>query len=155
MAFTQGRAKIRGKAHQNLAEADRLEAGGSDPKNWKVEIAPIKTGRKVTHVELRWWRKDAAGVGASARELTFSKVGRQSRIDGAGEALRPRPAAMEKHGAPLQTDTYQTARLRHPGYDIYFVESAWRGWSADKEAAKDPDRAFLAFFAKYAVNNPI
>ena len=37
MAFTQGRAKIRGKAHQNLAEADRLEAGGSDPKNWKVE----------------------------------------------------------------------------------------------------------------------
>ena len=123
--------------------------------DFEVEIAPIKTGRKVTHVELRWWRKDAAGVGASARELTFSKVGRQSRIDGAGEALRPRPAAMEKHGAPLQTDTYQTARLRHPGYDIYFVESAWRGWSADKEAAKDPDRAFLAFFAKYAVNNPI
>ena len=38
MAFTQGRAKIRGKAHQNLAEADRLEAGGSDPKNWKVDI---------------------------------------------------------------------------------------------------------------------
>ncbi len=38
MAFTQGRAKIRGKAHQNLAEADRLEAGGSDPKNWKVEL---------------------------------------------------------------------------------------------------------------------
>ena len=37
MAFTQGRAKIRGKAHQNLAEADRLEAGGSDPKNWKVD----------------------------------------------------------------------------------------------------------------------
>ena len=42
MAFTQGRAKIRGKAHQNLAEADRLEAGGSDPKNWKVELSAVK-----------------------------------------------------------------------------------------------------------------
>ena len=24
--------------HQDVAEADRLEAGGSDPKNWKVEL---------------------------------------------------------------------------------------------------------------------
>lgn len=135
-----------------LAPAVKEVNGLSD---FEVDIAPIKTGRKVTHVELRWWRKDADGVGASARELSYSKVGRQTRIDGAGEALRPRPAAMDRKGDPLMTDTYQTARLRHPGYDIYHVEHEWRAWSAGKDAAKDPDRAFLAFFARFAENNPI
>jgi len=53
------------------------------------------------------------------------------------------------------TETYQTARLRFPGYDIYFVESEWRSWSKDKPAARDPDRAYLAFFASFAKNNPL
>lgn len=127
--------------------------------DFEVQVDPIKTGRKVTDVELRWWRKDADGVGASARELTYSKVGRKPRTEGTVETitsdLRLRPAAMEKFGAPLHSDTYQTARLRHPGYDIYFVESEWRSWAADKEPAKDPDRAYLAFFASFAKNNPL
>jgi hypothetical protein len=127
--------------------------------DYEVQIEPIKTSRSVTHVELRWWRKDAAGVGASARELSFSKVGRKPRTEGTvvkvTPDLRPRPATMEKFGAPLQSDTYQTARLRYPGYDIYFVESEWRSWAAGKEPAKDPDRAYLAFFATYAKSNPL
>lgn len=128
--------------------------------DYVVEIAPIKTGRTVTHVELRWWRKDGDGVGAVARELSFSKVGRQSRIDGTGEApveppARPRPAWLERRGAALKTETYETARLRHPGYDIYFVEGEWRSWSEGKEPAADPDRAFLAFFRKFAEANPL
>jgi len=126
--------------------------------DFEVQINPIKTGRRVTHIELRWWRKDADGVGASAREMSYSKVGRQARVDGTADnlvPLRPRPASMEKMGVALQTDTYQTARLRHQGYDIYFVEQEWRSWSAGKEPPNDPDRAFLAFFAKFAENNPI
>ncbi|PSL17631.1 hypothetical protein CLV88_11678, partial [Shimia abyssi] len=31
------RAKTGEKDHLNLAEADRLEAGGSNPKNWKLD----------------------------------------------------------------------------------------------------------------------
>ncbi|MGB6229652.1 MAG: replication initiation protein, partial [Litorimonas sp.] len=50
--------------------------------DYVVEIAPIKTGRRVTHVELRWWKKDGEGQGASARELSFSKVGRRKRMAG-------------------------------------------------------------------------
>lgn len=127
--------------------------------DFEVQIAPIKTGRKVTHVELRWWRKDADGVGASARELSFAKVGREARTSGTAEPvvppLRARPASMDRQGPPLQTDTYQTARLRHPGYDIYFIESEWRRWAAGKDPARDPDKAFLAFFATFAQNNPI
>ena len=132
--------------------------------DYVVEIAPIKTGRTVTHVELRWWRKDGDGLGEAARELSFSKVGRQTRIDGAAEPVtepaapaesRPRPAWLERRGAALKTETYETARLRHPGYDIYFVEGEWRSWSEGKEAPADPDRAFLAFFRKFAEANPI
>ncbi|MEO1138408.1 MAG: replication initiation protein [Pseudomonadota bacterium] len=123
--------------------------------DFEVQIDPIKTGRKVTHIELRWWRKDATGLGQSQRELSFSKVGRKARMDAAEQPLKPRPAAMDRHGVPLQSDTYQTARLRHPGYDIYFVEQEWRSWSSGKEAPRDPDRAYLAFFGSYAKNNPI
>ncbi len=138
-----------------LAEVNQLS-------DFTVELAPIKTGRKVTHVEMRWWRKDAEAVGASARELSYSKVGRKVRGRGVAETVlpppgnvKPRPAHLERKGPALLTETYQTARLRHPGYDIYFVESEWRSWSADKEAPRDPDKAFLAFFARYAKNNPL
>jgi len=69
--------------------------------------------------------------------------------------LKPRPAWLDATGSALRTETYETARLRHPGYDIYFVESEWRDWAKGKEPANDPDRAFLAFFKKYAEANPI
>lgn len=122
-----------------------------------VEIAPVKTGRRVTHAELKWWRKDAETVDESARELAFSKVGRKARIEGRAEALDlpPRPAAQERFGPALAPQTYETARLRHPGYDIYAVEAEWRRWAATKEPARDPDAAFLSFFRRYAEERPL
>ena len=57
--------------------------------------------------------------------------------------------------AALRPDTYETARLRYPGFDIYHVEGEWRDWSKGKEAPRDPDRAFLAFFKSFAEANPI
>ncbi|WP_312528311.1 replication initiation protein [Paracoccus sp. (in: a-proteobacteria)] len=130
--------------------------------DFMVEISPIKTGRAVTHVELRWWRKDGDASGAADRALQFSKVGRRVIAEGRAEkvsvpmpGLRPRPEWLENRSAALQTATYETARLRHPGYDIYFVEGEWRNWAAGKEPAKDPDRAFLAFFRGFAEKNPL
>lgn len=117
-----------------------------------VEIDPIKTGRRVTHVELRWWRKDGQGTAAAERELQFSSVGRKQRTQ---SAVKPRPDWLEGRGAALRTETYETAKLRHPGYDIYFVEGEWRAWAAGKDPATDPDRAYLAFFRKFAEANPL
>lgn len=125
--------------------------------DYMVEISPIKTGRSVTHVELRWWRKDGDGQGAAERAMQFSSVGRKVRAEERAQAeqapLKPRPA--RNSGAPLRTETYETARLRYPGYDIYFIEQEWRNWSSGKGEAKDPDRAFLAFFRKYTEANPL
>lgn len=135
--------------------------------DYMVEIAPIKTGRRVTHVELRWWRKDGEATGAAERALKFSSVGRRARAgQGATAApdpvpppapppLRARPGWLDSRGPALRSETYETARLRHPGYDIYHVEGAWRGWASGKPPPDDPDRAFLAFFRKFAEANPI
>lgn len=120
-----------------------------------VEVDPIKTGRRVTHIELRWWRKDAGGEAEVERELQFSKVGRKERASAKSEAVRPRPGWLDAKGAALRAETYETAKLRFPGYDIYFVEGEWRGWAGGKPPARDPDKAYLAFFKTYAQNNPI
>lgn len=136
----------------------------SQLSDYIVEIAPVKTGRSVTHVELRWWKKDSAGQGDAARTLSFAKPGRKARAaeteapqpkPAAKPKAKPRPARMERVGPPLDTETYDTARLRYPGYDIYYVETQWRAWSRDLTPPKDPDRAFLAFFRKYAEANPL
>lgn len=136
--------------------------------DYMVEIAPIKTGRRVTHAELRWWRKDAGAEAAAERELSFSSIGRRARMEEQRaeatapaprppqpSSLRPRPVWLEARGAALRAETYETARLRYPGYDIYHVEGEWRDWARGKEPARDADRAFLAFFKTYAGNNPI
>ena len=140
--------------------------------DYVVELTPVKTGRSVTHVTLRWWKKDSEGQGAAARELSFSKVGRKERGEGrvepvvapeasragqgaAREGGKPRPAWLDRHGPSLALATYETARLRHPGYDVYAVEGEWRRWASGKTPAKDPDRAFLAFLRKFAEAHPL
>lgn len=122
---------------------------------YMVEVTPVKTGRSVTHVELKWWKKDGAGQGAAERELSFSKVGRRARASGRVEqvVVKPRPAWLETRGTALQPETYQTAKMRHPGFDVYAVEAEWRAWAQGKDPARDPDRAYLAFFRKFAEAN--
>ena len=155
------KGKLSSWSNLKLRAIDPAVAEVNALSDYMVEILPIKTGRAVTHVEMRWWRKDGDAGGAADRALQFSKIGRRARAEGRVEQVtpvpvpRPRPAWLEGRGAALQTATYETARLRHPGYDIYFVESEWRNWTAGKEPARDPDRAFLAFFRSYAEKNPL
>ena len=155
------KGKLSSWSNLKLRAIDPAVAEVNALSDYMVEILPIKTGRAVTHVEMRWWRKDGDAGGAADRALQFSKIGRRARAEGRVEQVtpvpvpRPRPAWLEGRGAALQTATYETARLRHPGYDIYIVESEWRNWTAGKEPARDPDRAFLAFFRSYAEKNPL
>lgn len=155
------KGKLSSWSNLKLRAIDPAVAEVNALSDFLVEILPIKTGRAVTHVEMRWWRKDGDASGAADRALQFSKVGRRVKAEGRTEELRPaaenrpRPGWLDSRGPALQSATYETARLRHPGFDIYFVESEWRSWSARKEPAKDPDRAYLAFFRSYAEKNPI
>lgn len=141
--------------------------------DYLVEIEPLKTGRKVSHIRLKWWKKDSGGIHDVAYELCGAKHGRRARrksgqeegvepfpvSERAGEGLAlpwPEDTPCAQGGArALRVETYETARLRHPGYDIDQVEQAWRDWAKDKEIPHDPDRAFLAFFRTFAANNPL
>ena len=71
------------------------------------------------------------------------------------QEMRPRPDWLAASGPALRTETYETARLRHPGFDIYQIEKEWCAWAKGKEAPRDPDRAYLAFFRSFAENNPL
>ena len=141
------KGKLTTWSNLKLRAIDPAVAEVSALSDYMVEIEPRKTGRRVTHVELRWWRKDGRG-------------GKPEPVAQADPApvttpAKPRPAWLDGRGAALRTETYETARLRHPGYDIYYVEGEWRDWSRSKGTPDDPDRAFLAFFRKYAEANPI
>lgn len=164
------RGRLSSWSNFKLRALDPATAEVNALSDYIVAFEPVRTGRSVSHVDLRWWRKDGAATDAADRALQFSKVGRQARAEepaqaapapagqggqGGQGALRPRPAWLEAEGAALRTDTYETARLRHPGYDIYRVEADWRRWSAGRAEAADPDAAFLAFFRKYAEANPL
>lgn len=130
-----------------------------------VDVEPLKTGRRVSHIRLKWWKKDSGGVHHIAHELSGSKVGRRARLDGRTERVVEPPLLENAAGQGpdqgasdpfmLRAETHETARLRHRGYDIHFVEQEWRRWARDKEPPRDPDRAFLAFFRTYASNNPL
>ena len=168
------KGKLTSWSNLKLRALDPAVAEVNDLSDFMVVVEPIKSGRSVTHVELKWWRKDDDATGAAGRALQYSKVGRRVKAAGTEEQivpisakevsgetrpkapeLKPRPAWLLSRGTPLRTETYETARLRHAGYDIYFVEGEWRSWAAGKPPADDPDRAFLAFFRKYAEANPI
>ena len=73
-----------------------------------LSIVPIKTGRRVTHVRLGWYRKDEAGLREARAEAQRSRVGRRTRIGDhpaavsdpmaslAGAARRERQAARRR-----------------------------------------------------------
>ena len=164
------RGKLTSWSNLRLRAIDPAVAEVCALSDYMVEIAPIKTGRSVTHVELKWWRKDGDATGKAERALSFASTGRRARSaeDSAPETPRPapapasartepraRPAWLDRKGAALRTETYETARLRFPGYDIYNIEGQWRDWSQGKDPADDPDRAFLAYFRRFAEANPL
>lgn len=152
------RGKLTSWSNLKLRAIDPAVAEVNALSDYVVEVAPLKTGRRVTHVDLRWWRKDDSTSAEVERELSFSKVGRKARMAGTEETLtepKPRPAWLDARGPALRTETYETARLRYPGYDIYHVEGEWRTWAKGREEARDPDRAFLAFFRSFCEKNPL
>lgn len=156
------KGKLTNWSNLKLRAIDPAVAEVNALADYMVAVEPIKTGRRVTHIDLKWWKKDASATAEAEHELQFSKVGRKVRTQGQTETVTPiqqppaRPGWLDQRGDPLRSETYETARLRFPGYDIYYVEGEWRSWSASKGAEiKDPDRAFLAFFKTFAENNPL
>ena len=152
LGVPRGKLVMWGNLHQRaLAPAIKEVNALSD---FAVVIEPLKSGRKVTSVRLRWSRKEKEEVSCVMAELKRPKVGRKARIEGNVEAVSF--GLNKKDSRLLCSETYEEARRRFPGYDIYFVEQKWRSWMADKEEVPEhTDSAFLGFFARYVERHPL
>ncbi|MCC5986016.1 MAG: replication initiation protein [Rhodobacteraceae bacterium] len=59
------------------------------------KIEPQKSGRKVTHIRVYWWRKDIGGLKDAYAELQRPKVGRKARIAGEIEQIVDMPSLFD------------------------------------------------------------
>jgi hypothetical protein len=63
---------------------------------------------------------------------------------------------LERGGpAMLKAGTIDTARARHPGWDIDNMEREWRDWQVGREPPRDPDAAFLAWLGRRLANRSL
>ena len=119
--------------------------------DYNVSYDVRKKGRKITHVILKWRRKDEQAADAAQRELDQPKVGRKARIEGNSEQI-----VGDYHIPPLSTGIYERAKELFPGHDVYAVEAAWRDWASKKnETVMNPEGAYLNFFKRFAKENPV
>jgi nucleoside diphosphate kinase len=152
LGVPRGKLPMWGNLHQRaLAPAIKEVNALSD---YTVELEPLKTGRKISGVRMRWSRKEQDEVSGVMAELKRPKVGRKARIEGRVEDVSF--GGRGKGNTLLRTETYEEARRLFPGYDIYHIEQEWRTWMADKEdLPQNPDRAYLGFFAGFVDRNPL
>lgn len=47
----------------------------------------------------------------------------------------------------LDPDTYETARMMAPGWDVHMIEQEWRAWAS--EVPRNPEMAFVGFCRKW------
>jgi hypothetical protein len=64
------------------------------PADFGVAFRPIKTGRKVTTVQLAWWRKNEEELKAAFTEVHRHRTGRRARLRGTVEAVKPKLEAV-------------------------------------------------------------
>ena len=67
------------------------------------QIEPLKTGRKVTHVRVHWWRKDIDGLKEAYAELQRPKVGRKARMSGEIEEIIDFPSLFDVETGNLES----------------------------------------------------
>jgi len=77
---------------------------------FNIQIQPIKTGKRVTHLVLGWWGKTEEEMKAAFQELARPRVGRRSRIEGTTEKVVPTTRVEEQ----LRKERVIRKRLPNP-----------------------------------------
>jgi hypothetical protein len=51
----------------------------------------------------------------------------------------------------LRSEAHDRARAAAPGWDVHYLEQAWRSWMAEGglDAPRDPEKAFIGFCSKW------
>ncbi len=71
--------------------------------DFNIQVMPVKTGKKVTHVNIFWHKKSIDEQKAAYEELNRHKAGRKARIAGVVETVEP-VAELSHSQAPILED---------------------------------------------------
>lgn len=142
--------RLRKPIERRIYELARKHCGRQ--KSWKIglDVLQKKCGSSS---DLREFRRVISGI-AREDEAHDHMPDYAVRFDGERDQViflsRGRIEAIdavELAIPPLDPETYDTARVLAPGWDVRFIEREWRAWAT--EAPKSPDAAFLGFCRKW------
>jgi plasmid replication initiation protein len=101
-----------------------------------VDMEAIKEGRAVDRV--RFTLTKTAGRLADEKTLKQAeKITPQKTVE--------QVTADNSSGLQLPSTAFESAKKVAPGLDVYFLESEWRCWMANKPRPKNPAGSFVGF----------
>lgn len=125
--------------------------------DFDINAEPIRTGRKVTHVEFTWGRKADIGAKVSAvEEIDRGKMGRKARMTRSVDRLDTTPQlAFPKHISESAFEkAKQIAINAGTGWDIYAIREQFFDFVEQKGAPENYDGAFIGFVRKKVADQP-
>ncbi|MGR3592016.1 MAG: replication initiation protein [Limimaricola soesokkakensis] len=87
LGVEEGKYPAFGALNKHVLKPAADEINALAPFN--ITLAPLKTGRRVTHIRVGWWRKSEEELKAAWAEAQRPKVGRRARIFGKVQHLAP------------------------------------------------------------------
>lgn len=147
--------RLRKAIERRVYEIARKHCGGQT--EWKIglELLQSKVGSTDT---LRAFRMSIRQLGEGGH-LPDYDIALDERDMVRFTNRRAAKKVEDKTGrVTLSGDAYHDARQAAPGWDVYFLESKWRSWMADRmeegmEAPRDADAAFCGFCRKFYERN--
>lgn len=145
--------RLRKPLERRIYELARKHCGAQ--KEWRIGLGKLqaKCGSSSTEKEFRRLVSNIAKQDEQFGHMPDYAV----RIEGNLVVFTNRRTDEIKAPLPpsahirLDPETYQEARRAAPGWDVHYLEQAWRSWMADGglDAPKSPDRAFVGFCIKW------
>lgn len=133
-------SKLKEFSNFKLRALDPAVAEVNQLSGLEVTYDAVKTGRKVTHITLKWRERDPEGRAAVSRELESARVGRRARREGTVEQIADgstgaTDAAFPRFGSIRGTPFEHIARaaLPSPMPDLDQVAKEFVAWASRGE----------------------
>tara|TARA_R110000737_G_scaffold325334_1_gene338646 strand:- start:476 stop:1534 length:1059 start_codon:yes stop_codon:yes gene_type:complete len=144
--------RLRKPLERRLYELGRKHCGRQ--RSWKISLPVLqrKCGSTSTSREFR----RLVGAIIDQDEAHGHMPDYALRLDGEMVVFENRgtmdPVALTS-GDPLglRSEAHDRARAAAPGWDVHYLEQAWRSWMAEGglDAPRDPEKAFIGFCSKW------
>jgi plasmid replication initiation protein len=144
--------RLRKPLERRLYELGRKHCGRQ--RSWKISLPVLqrKCGSTSTSREFR----RLVGAIIDQDEAHGHMPDYALRLDGEMVVFENRgtmdPVALTSSDPlGLRSEAHDRARAAAPGWDVHYLEQAWRSWMAEGglDAPRDPEKAFIGFCSKW------